>query len=672
MSRLRFGIKPTMRSFAAVFSRSGAPLEQYIAQHGRPAGDLPSNRRSDHWWTYGEVAMRYFPPAGIESMHDGGVYRPMAANGIAVLADARFDFVDRCYGATDAPPSRIGDSSDALVHTAYRRWGAAWVNHVQGDFAAVIWDQNTRTLYCYRDRFGCKPLYYTLTDALCCVASEVRTLLSLASVDPAINEAKIADYLIPQLEGADIQETFYRHIHALLPGHSLRVAPQRVDRCRYWSLALPDRGFSGSTEEAVAGFRQLLAHSIGRRLQHAARPASMLSGGLDSSAIAVFSARQLPLAQDRLPVILAASEHPDPQSDTWHARQVAAACPHARLIEVMPRDLADYSANLENYLIRMTDLFDANMAHVPFAVYSQAASSACDVVFDGIDGDAVTSLTTGYVGYLWRQGRFVRGAREACLYSRRYYAGALSSGRIMKDAARMAFVPYLMPSGLPRSLQQWRMHARITREIRNSAINPDFAAAIVPARFEMLASHWLPRAKSLEQQQVQRMTHPYLTVGLARYERMARFFGIEARHPFSDMDLIEFCLSLPWQLKVANGWSKYILRRALVGTLPNAVIWRRGWDHHGYLFQQYWYMHWRKRMIAVVDGHMDLLSRYMDQSKLRRSMAAAGKETASLVDLERLWQAMTLCIWLENQGSNHLAPAPPYSSSGISRGFSAS
>jgi asparagine synthase (glutamine-hydrolysing) len=665
MSRLRFDIKPTMRSFAAVFSRLGAPPEQHTVQRdtdqrGRPAGDAISNRRPGDWWTYGEVAMRYLPSAGIESMRDEDVFRPMAADGIAVLADARFDFGDQRHGATDAPSPRLGDSSDALVHMAYRRWGAAWVDHVQGDFATVIWDRNTRTLYCHRDRLGCKPLYFTLTDALCCVASEVRTLLSLASVDPAINEAKIADYLVPPLEGADIQETFYRHIHALLPSHHLRVTPQRADRRRYWSLAAPDRPFSGSTEDAVTDFRQLLAQSIGRRLQNARRPASMLSGGLDSSAIAVFSARQLPPAQDRLPVILAASEHSDAQSDTRHARQVAGACPHARLIEVMPNDLADYSDRLEDYLARITDLFDANIAHVPFAVYSRAASSAFDVVFDGIDGDAVTSLTTGYVGYLWRQGRFVHGAREACLYSRRYYAGALSSGRIMKDAACMAFAPYSIPSGLSRFIRRWRTHAWSTREIRDSAINPDFAATIVPARFEMLSSHWRPRAESLEQQQVQRLTHPYLTVGLARYERMARFFGIEARHPFSDMDLIEFCLSLPWRLKVSNGWSKYILRRALVGTLPNAVIWRRGWDHHGYLFQQYWYTHWRGRMIGVVDGHMDLLSCYMDRSKLRRSIVMAGKETASLIDLDHLWQAMTLCIWLKSRGPNHPGPALRY------------
>ncbi len=74
------------------------------------------------------------------------------------------------------------------------------------------------------------------------------------------------------------------------------------------------------------------------------------------------------------------------------------------------------------------------------------------------------------------------------------------------------------------------------------------------------------------------LDHPFLTVGLERYERVASAFGVEARHPFTDVRLVEFCLALPWHLKTRRGWTKYILRRAMEPYLPSEVVWRRDKD----------------------------------------------------------------------------------------------
>jgi asparagine synthase (glutamine-hydrolysing) len=141
------------------------------------------------------------------------------------------------------------------------------------------------------------------------------------------------------------------------------------------------------------------------------------------------------------------------------------------------------------------------------------------------------------------------------------------------------------------------------------------------------------------------LDHPFLTVGLERYERVASAFGIEARHPFTDVRLAEFCLGLPWQLKTQRGWTKMILRRAMEPYLPSAVIWRKDkdslmWEVNRLILKEradYFY-----QTTCDEQAHLEP---YVDVPKLMRfwqEYLTLGDENHA----ELIWSGIALAMWL--------------------------
>ena len=144
------------------------------------------------------------------------------------------------------------------------------------------------------------------------------------------------------------------------------------------------------------------------------------------------------------------------------------------------------------------------------------------------------------------------------------------------------------------------------------------------------------------------MDHTFLTVGLERYERIASTFGIEARHPFTDVRLAEFCLGLPWQLKTHRGWTKMILRRAMEPYLPAEVVWRRDkdslmWEVNRLILKaraEYFYQ--------ITCDEQSSLKPYVDLGKLMQcwqEYLTRGEEKHS----EWIWSGVALAMWLRRQ-----------------------
>ena len=141
---------------------------------------------------------------------------------------------------------------------------------------------------------------------------------------------------------------------------------------------------------------------------------------------------------------------------------------------------------------------------------------------------------------------------------------------------------------------------------------------------------------------------PFLTVGLERYERVASAFGIEARHPFTDVRLAEFCLGLPWQLKTQHGWTKMILRRAMEPYLPKEVVWRKDkdslmWEVNRLILKEraeYFYQ-------ITLDERANLKP-YVDTGKLMKFwddyLSRGDEENAELI-----WSGIALAMWLRQQ-----------------------
>ena len=506
------------------------------------------------------------------------------ASGCAITADVRLDNRDELLATL-----RLADGTDSigdagLILAAYLKWGDACAERLLGDFAFALWDPRARRLFCARDHMGMRPFYYHHTPGkLLAVASEPRAILVLERVPYRINEGRIADYLVNELEGIDKTSTFFEEVFRLPPAHTLVATDQGVSIRRYWTLEPGDELHLPSHEAYAEAFLEVFTEAVRCRLRSVGPVGAMLSGGMDSGSV-VAVGRNLLAAEGHGPLRTYSAVGPDPatcvETRTIHAAlTMDGLAPtlvrHDRLEELMPElDLLTWS---------LDEPFDDHMTLVR-AVYLAAHRDGLKVVLDGVAGDTVLA-DGGYLMRLIRAGRWIKAYREA-QGQNRFYGGAYPAWREFVRNARSALTPNKVRLALRRHTQHFRMRLRVTRRVRESHIRPSFADQVdLAARLRRLGSHALPNPHArIGVVRANVIDHPYLLVGRERYDRVGSAVGIEPRDPFMDRRVIGLCLRLPGHQAMRDGWPKAILRHAMSALLPPEVVWRAGKQHLGWAF----------------------------------------------------------------------------------------
>ena len=182
--------------------------------------------------------------------------------------------------------------TETIVH-AYEQWGDDCVQRFRGMFAFAIWDAPRRRLLLARDRLGVKPLYWARVGDRLLFASEIKAILESGLIEARANEAVLPEVLATRATAGE--ETLFRGIHKLMPGHVLTMADGHVQQRRYWdvpSAPEPASTAKGRADDAEA-FRALLDESVRLRLMSDVPLGVFLSGGIDSSAIAGLMARRV-------------------------------------------------------------------------------------------------------------------------------------------------------------------------------------------------------------------------------------------------------------------------------------------------------------------------------------------------------------------------------------------
>ncbi|HLF05673.1 MAG TPA: asparagine synthase (glutamine-hydrolyzing), partial [Thermoplasmata archaeon] len=158
---------------------------------------------------------------------------------------------------------RSRSDSEVILH-AYEEWGEKCVDRFNGMFAFAIWDPSSRTLFCARDRFGVKPLYYFETGGRLLLASEIKAILADPSVPRRPDHQAILDYLVFGITD-HAEATFFEGIRRLEPGHLLIWKDSRKEIKRWWTLGSQRK--ETRYEEAVAEVRRLFEDSVRIRLR---------------------------------------------------------------------------------------------------------------------------------------------------------------------------------------------------------------------------------------------------------------------------------------------------------------------------------------------------------------------------------------------------------------------
>lgn len=506
------------------------------------------------------------------------------SSGAIVVSDSRLDNrpeLLRSLGIERAV-DQVGDGE--LLHAAYERWGTECAARLLGDFAFAIWDPSLQQLFCARDVMGVRPLYFHHSPGvLFAFASSAEALLEVAQIPRQFDEGRIADVLMGDTaggdrEGHDRTSSFFSAISRLPSAHHLLMDAAGIRQWRYWrpSDAPPFGGHLSKVteEEWIDGLREHLQRAVHRRMRSHGRVGSMLSGGLDSSAVVALASQHLQAAgHSTLPTYSATSQQP--------------GCPETAAIATMLAHFPLQSTRVDweacDHLIdeatpdwaRQGEPWDVTLTIVDFQ-YRNAARQGVRCIMDGIDADRLLSEED----YL--QGLVARGQFRRAIYESRQSARFFGDRFSLTDFLRTTVPQALAPQWMRRPWRRWR---------RSVAPIPAIFLPAFLQRLDVDARQQACAAANAREQQADAvagvhtsMNSADLQAGVERYGRVAAAHGIEPRHPFLDRQLIEYCAWLPLSLRLRDGYPKWVLRQALVGVLPDQVTWRRGKEHLGWRF----------------------------------------------------------------------------------------
>jgi asparagine synthase (glutamine-hydrolysing) len=501
----------------------------------------------------------------------GGGHQPMANEDDSILIVYNGEVYN--HGDHRGPLEQRGHvyrtecDTETIIHL-YEEHGPRAVEHLRGMFAFAIWDKPRRRLVLARDRLGIKPLYYAVTDdGAIYFASEIKALLGAAAIRPQVNYDSLADYAANRATSGE--ETLFRGVKRLLPGHTLVWSDGRIEIERYWDVSFAKADDSSSEAECVERFRGLFHESVRLRLMADVPLGMFLSGGIDSSAIV---AAMSGMVREPIKTFSVAFDERE-ANELEYARIVARAfkTDHHEVV-VSPEQFFDA-------LPAMVYQEDEPIAHpssVPLYFLSKLASRHVKVVLTGEGSD---ELLAGYDKY------------RKTVYN-------LALGRAYHDAA---------PAGVRRAIERAILGMKGSSRARQKLIrtffclSPDieniyfdnfsvFSRAMQSKLFTNQAREQMrevnPYRASLDHigesdagtlldQLLDADLKTYLHELLMKQDQMSMAASIESRVPFLDHKLVEFAAALPSRMKLRGLTTKYILRRAMADRLPKEILARK-------------------------------------------------------------------------------------------------
>lgn len=501
-----------------------------------------------------------------ESLHERQpLVCPMGEDGkVVITADARIDNradLIAALGLETPPAWCISDSR--LILAAYLRWGRNCLDHLLGDFAFAIWDGRERTLFCARDHFGVKPLYYHLSPTHFAFGSEIKAILCVPGIAPRLNEVRVGDYLARNFE--DKQITFYEGIMRLPPAHHLAVRGDRQAPTCYWQPDLAHELRLRSNEEYVENFGELFAEAVRCRVRSAYPVASTLSGGLDSSSVAWVAGEALGgenRALHTFSAIFPTLVKVDARID--ERRYIQSVLAHAAAGRFCPQAIrADECSPLVPRFWQADEVIMGINLYLDHAFCAAAQERGIRVLLTGHDGDSVVSHGWERLAVLACGLRWVALWREC---------SALAQTHCMRRR-RLLWRQVVRP--VWQQASGWRRGSVLTAPdwAAEMAIDPLFAREIGLAERMAAAgtTPLLPTAQAARYRHWEALGSGLFAYVMELVDQVATPFGVEMRHPFFDKRVVEFCLALPLAQKLQGGWTRAILRSAMAGKLPPNV-----------------------------------------------------------------------------------------------------
>jgi asparagine synthase (glutamine-hydrolysing) len=428
---------------------------------------------------------------------------------------------------------------ETILH-AYEEWGDDAVTHLRGMFAFAIWDEPQQKLFLARDRFGVKPLYYTQLGNKFVFASEIRPLLQFAA--PCANLSVL--HQLFTLGYVPSPLTAFTHIIKLPAAHTLTYHNSRLTLKPYWRLTFNHQSINH--QDASEKFTELLQDAVAAWRLSDVAVGSLLSGGVDSAALAFFLNQLSSAPIHTFTIGFTAATHDES----------AAARETARALESQHHELMFSSNDFDHlpHVISHLEEPQCSATSVPiYLLYKACRDAGFKVILTGEGADELLG------GYHWFDGD--RRARRLLFLPQPLRALIARSPIHISAPARR-----VLARGTPDHTQRYFLWHQLADEKQLSTLFKSAIGNQQSAISNQQSLHPLDQFLSLESQT--RM------VDFINFEvdRMSMANSVEARPPFLDHHLWEFCATLPPECKLSPNGNKLLLRAGMKGKLPDAVV----------------------------------------------------------------------------------------------------
>jgi asparagine synthase (glutamine-hydrolysing) len=434
---------------------------------------------------------------------------------------------------------RSSSDTEVLI-AAYTEWHTGMLDRLNGMFAFAIWDRERGTALLVRDRFGVKPLYYTVAGGRFRFASEIKALLADPDVVRRPNDPRVLEFLAYGVADHS-SETMFAGVSQIPPGSYLEVKPYEPPGppVTWYGLKARKRG----SEPPAAALRQRLDQAVAFRLRSDVPVGVSLSGGMDSSSVLAVAASLRRAEGMKAPASFSATTS-DPNMDESRFAAEVVACTGGTNETVLPQ-FEGLVAELDSLIWHMDEPFHSPSVYGQRKVDELARANGMKVILDGQGGDEVLS---GYHHFhypallcsLLMRGKVITFVRE--IRARQRQVGE-PPVRSLKDVIRL-------------------FHGRR----RRTAGRPDWLspAAAVPDR---------PTARpSLSAHQDFGMRIYPLPAYNHHCDRNSMTFSLESRNPLLDVDFVETARSLRPEELLHDGYTKWALREAVRDIVPASVV----------------------------------------------------------------------------------------------------
>ncbi|MGD9562323.1 MAG: asparagine synthase (glutamine-hydrolyzing) [Pyrinomonadaceae bacterium] len=455
---------------------------------------------------------------------------------------------------------KTNSDTEAILH-AFEEFGEGCLKKLRGMFAFAIWDFKSESLFIARDRVGKKPLFYTLTDKGEFVfGSELKTLLAHGGVKREVDLAALDTYLsfgyVPE------EFCFLKGVKKLRPGHFLRFRKGGVETERYWDFDLSKAPAERSPQECAAAVQDKVREAVEVRLISEVPLGAFLSGGIDSSAIVGLMSQ----LSDQPVKTFSIGFREDSFDELKYAR---IAAKHFRTDHhefIVTPDLFDV---IDDIVWHFDEPF-ADQSALPTYMLSKMAREHVTVVLSGDGGD---ELFAGYERYVvdrhrsW-SARIPKALREHVLQRASAVLPHSAFGKnYLHNISLDPIDRYIDSITAFNGPRKQMLYSPSLKQAMNGSRS---AAETLFRQFGEQVQPDDPIARLLYLDSKTYLPGDILT----KVDRMTMANSLEARAPLLDHELIELVAGMPSAMKMNGLETKYILKKAMEGIVPDSILYR--------------------------------------------------------------------------------------------------